>query len=931
MPPVLCPVVIGRDAELAAIRDALAAAARGDGRTVVLMGEPGVGKSRMTRELSAAAARYGMRIVSGRAVPSSTATPYRPLSEAVVQLCRDAGDEARTELSAWLPVSAGSSGTGTINNDAGASPILRAESLLTLVHRHAPDGVAVVLEDLHWADPDTVAVVEYLADNLDGRRVVCVWTLRTTPRSPALDATRRLRGRPAVVHLALDRLSDDDVEEMVRACSVDGHADAELIAKVRGTAEGIPLLVEEVLASPGVPSSFADTVRERLHALDGHSRSVVEAAAVLGRHFDWELLPAVTAQPPEIVSEALTRAVDSLLMSADEAGFRFRHALTRDAVLDTMLPPRHRAVAAAALDAVVAEHPHLTGGPRETVIDLAARCGDRQLAGSLLRDAGRDALEVGALATAAAALRRAIDLMIGEPGQTEVELLLVEALALAGRVDEAVAQAGRLITRLGNDASDDTIRIEAHLRLAQAAVAASRWQLARYQLDEARRLIDGNGSPAVRARLNVLDADVAFGADDVDRARSLAETVLALERVPPDVCCHALEIIGRSHRFDDLPAARATFERALVTAETAHLPLWRMRALHELGTIDLLHHAGVDRLLEARRAAQDMGAMSSVAIVDLQLSASFTCRWELNACDTHARSAIELADRFGLVQVRAKASAMLAGSASMRADLDGTEHWMALAAAAAPEDRMLEGFGWVSRGLAILVAGDAQRALEPYLRGAAILSKLPHAEPAAPRAIFPVLLAAVGDRRAARAIDEARRLGVAAFRLNDALIAHAEAMLAGRAGNARRADELLNSTAPDIVNGEGWADLARFLAAPSAAAGGWGDPTRWLLDARRGFESRGLDELADRCAQLLGDARSNPWAGAGITAREADVLQRVIEGLSNKEIAARLGLSPRTVEKHVESLLRKTDARSRTELASMMGARARSAHPSANT
>jgi hypothetical protein len=126
------------------------------------------------------------------------------------------------------------------------------------------------------------------------------------------------------------------------------------------------------------------------------------------------------------------------------------------------------------------------------------------------------------------------------------------------------------------------------------------------------------------------------------------------------------------------------------------LPLWRMRALRELGTIDLFDHAGVERLSEARRAAEQMGAMSTAAILDLQLSAGFTCRWELNQCDAHARSAPAIAERLGLEQIRAKALAMLTGSASMRAGAEDTEHYAGLTVAAVPEDGMLEGFCWAA-------------------------------------------------------------------------------------------------------------------------------------------------------------------------------------------------------------------------------------------
>jgi DNA-binding CsgD family transcriptional regulator len=438
--------------------------------------------------------------------------------------------------------------------------------------------------------------------------------------------------------------------------------------------------------------------------------------------------------------------------------------------------------------------------------------------------------------------------------------------------------------------------------------------MARHHLGAARRLAGTDPPAGVRARMGVLDAEVAFAADDLDEARALAENVLAAEGVVPEVRCHALELIGRSHRLRDLSAARAAFERALVTAETAGLPLWRLRALHELGTIDLFDHAGVERLSEARRAAEQMGALSTVAILDLQLAAGFTCRWELDTCDNHAQAAVALAKRLGLDQVRAKALAVLTGSASMRSDAGQTEQYAARAIAADPDDQVVDGICWASRGAVVLLRGDAAAAVEPYARGMAILARLPHAEPAGLRALWPLLLASIGDHRAARAIEEARRLGVGAFRLNRSVIGYAEAILAGRAGQRQRANELAAGCDVGFTNCEGWGELARFCASPAALADGWGDPLRWLTEAAAGFDRRDLPRLAERCRELLKESQPNPWAAAGITAREADVLRLVHGGLTNKQIAERLHLSPRTVEKHVESLMRKTGAHSRTGL-----------------
>ena len=112
------------------------------------------------------------------------------------------------------------------------------------------------------------------------------------------------------------------------------------------------------------------------------------------------------------------------------------------------------------------------------------------------------------------------------------------------------------------------------------------------------------------------------------------------------------------------------------------------------------------------------------------------------------------------------------------------------------------------------------------------------------------------------------------------------------------------------------------MVAEAAIADGWGDPVTWAREAGAYFDARGHGPIAMACATLAAPAASavrSAWAfaGFGVTRREADVLVLVRQGLTNKEIAERLYLSPRTVEKHIESLLRKTAARSRTQLATL--------------
>jgi DNA-binding CsgD family transcriptional regulator len=926
----LCPIVVGRDAELDTLAQALSSAAAGKGRCAVLVGEPGIGKSRLVREASARASAMGFAVAAGRAVPGSGSPAFRPVADALARLLRDHELPEDKELAPWLPALAPLLDVAA-NQDSHAvslaevAPSVRGEALLRLVRRVAPAGAVIVLEDLHWADADTVSLVEYLADSVDTEKLVLMITLRDGPATAALEMTRRLRAAAGVVHITLMRLSPEQAATMARACLPGATTDdCDQVAQV---AEGVPLLVEELLASPGIPASFAATVEARLADLGDSARRVVEAAAILGRDFDWQLLSTITGQPEEEIRRAIVAAVESLVFSTQTGQVRFRHALTREAVLDTVIPPDQRALAASALDVLVASRPVLDAGDRQLAIDLAVRAGDRRRAGIWLVEAGRRAVGWGALGNATEAFRRAADLLDGYPEQSEAELLQIEALAHSGRVEDTAAAGGRLLKRLGSEPDDAIVRVRTHLHVARAAVAASRWQMAKHHLDAARQLSGAVPPPGFGPQIAVLEADVCIALDDYEEARRLAEVAAGADGADAEVRCHAFEIIGRTRRPVDLQLARRAFESALVISEAAGLPLWRLRALHELGTVDLYEHAGVTRLHEARRSADEAGALSTAAVLDLQLAAAYTCRWDLEACDARAHSAIAIAERLGLYQVRAKALALLTGSAGMRADLDATAHYAALTMSAAPEDPMLEGFCWGMRGMALLLSGDTDASIEPYARGMDLLSRLPHAEPAALRALWPLLLASRSDRRAGAAVDEARLLRVDAFGLNRAMIGYARALLAADRGDHRQARALAAESDPGFANCEGWADLARLLAAPAAATGDWADFPRWLNQAAPRFSERGLPVLADRAKQLLARCDVNPWSELGVTSREADVLRLLCDGLANKDIAAELHLSRRTVEKHVEALLRKSGTRSRTELAARLAGPAGPAGP----
>jgi len=219
----------------------LGAALGGDGGVLFLTGEAGIGKSRLARESAGLARSRGAIVAVGRGVPNSTTTPYRPLTEALMQCLRDRPLPSDPALTPWLPALGAIVPTLVDETSADVSVTVRAEAVIQLIRRLAePDGLVMVLEDLHWADPDTTSVIEYLGDNLAGTRVLCVATSRGSVSSAVDDLIGRLVQSRGARQLALERLDAVSVSEMVRACVP--LADDEVVTRVQRTADGIPPL-----------------------------------------------------------------------------------------------------------------------------------------------------------------------------------------------------------------------------------------------------------------------------------------------------------------------------------------------------------------------------------------------------------------------------------------------------------------------------------------------------------------------------------------------------------------------------------------------------------------------------------------------------------------------------------------------------------------
>jgi DNA-binding CsgD family transcriptional regulator len=355
----------------------------------------------------------------------------------------------------------------------------------------------------------------------------------------------------------------------------------------------------------------------------------------------------------------------------------------------------------------------------------------------------------------------------------------------------------------------------------------------------------------------------------------------------------------------------------LARAEMANLPLWRLRALHELGTIELFEQAGVDRLGQARRTAAELGALSTAAVLDIQLAAAYLFRFDPDAGQRHAAAALAAAERLRLTQLRATAQVFLAELSGLRRDGEAMERHNSLALAAAPGDIEIEGSVWGGRGIAALLGGDEAGACRALQRAVECLAPLPNSGPGIYLGLWPLLLAVQADPHAADAIASARRTGMTVNRANRGMLLYAEAVLGGRKPGNGPAAELADRGAAELAHFPVWSDLARMLAARAALADGWGEPRRWLTSAAESFGRSGVEPLVQRCHAILAEPVPDRLSSLGVTPRESQVLDLVSAGLSNRDIAARLYVSHRTVEKHIESLLRKTGARSRIQLATV--------------
>ncbi|MFD7556196.1 AAA family ATPase [Streptomyces sp. NPDC059835] len=347
------PVFVGRADELAVLTDALTRAAGQEPQAMLIGGEAGVGKTRLTEEFLCEAARRGAVVAVGGCVEiGAEGLPFAPFSTALRSLHRALPGELAAaaagqedELARILP-ELGDTPRGPHDEESTARLF---ELTARMLERLAADRtVVLVLEDLHWADTSTRHLLSYLFRTLAGGRLVVVATYRADdvhrrhPLRPLLAELDRLR---TVHRIELPRFNRAEVRRQL-AGILASQPDEDFVDSVFERSDGNAFFVEELVAShengcrAGLTESLRDLLLVRVEVLPDEAQRVVRIVAEGGSTVEYPLLRAVAGLGEDALIDALRAAVGAniLLATPDGDGYRFRHSLVREAVSDDLLP-----------------------------------------------------------------------------------------------------------------------------------------------------------------------------------------------------------------------------------------------------------------------------------------------------------------------------------------------------------------------------------------------------------------------------------------------------------------------------------------------------------------------------------------------------------------------------------------------------------------
>lgn len=356
-----CPVLVGRDDELETLVRPLSSSSAGDAPIVLLMGEAGVGKTRLAREVVARSGELGITAMWGSCPQVELSLPYMPFLEAVgnylyaanlVWVKRRLGPMVVDLIDLFPVLGAAPTPTG----DPVQARLRLFEALAVLLRATARrSGLLLVVDDLHWADATTRELLDFIVRRLRGERALIVVSCRPEALhggdALAMSITGWLRSGLASM-IELTPLGPVGVDQMVNAMLPDRHVSAQMRDLIYERSEGNPYVVEELVRSLldrsgqrsittvlDLPETVREMVVQRMRQLSEPEARVLGQASALGKSFDRDTLVALAGGDEEDVDSTLAACRRLQLLDVEpgqEERYRFRHELTRRVVYDAL-------------------------------------------------------------------------------------------------------------------------------------------------------------------------------------------------------------------------------------------------------------------------------------------------------------------------------------------------------------------------------------------------------------------------------------------------------------------------------------------------------------------------------------------------------------------------------------------------------------------
>jgi DNA-binding CsgD family transcriptional regulator len=915
------PPIRGRARELKVIGALVTAVAHGHGGVLVIEGPPGIGKSRLLTELMALADMGGVRTLFGEAFEYQQTVPFFSLFMATLRADPPVGDAdalrrlgGSEDLRYWV-----------VDDLADAIRAVAAQTPL-----------AIVLEDIHWADNSTLLALRSLATARPDVAVLWVLTARTGAGGPAVQETLSVLQRADAAVVRVAAMTAGAVAEMVQDV-VRASADESLL-NLAAKAHGNPFLVRELVGGLGeegrlnvsggravatghaLPRRLGAGMQQRLDLLSEGAGEVVRVAAVLPDRFSAGLLAAMLERQPASLMAAVEEAVRADLLVEDGEQLRFRHDLLREATRQSLPQSLRRAMERQSASVML----RMGATPAEVATQLArsAEPGDRE-AISALRQAAQSIGDSDASAAADVSTRALELLAADDPEHGQLVAETVGLLNRASRYEEAEELAVAALAEVASPQEEAEIRLRLptinrhstqrrveenrralqlrdisevtrarHLAwLAYNLMFQKRGEQQRAAANEAAAAAASTGDLEATIMANLTLAVLDGGDGYADRALRHLEELCGLARTSDATAAHDMAanhypiLLAAVGRLDDAAARVADgIEQAHREGNAMALAIW--------ATIDGMVHLAAGRLSAARAATESLPRpeRKGVSEPDMVRMVILT------------EVAVRTDDRTLLQQmVNDARDAYFTGSSAVRR---GAAHVLALAA-------------WQRDDV-----HDAMR----WLGGDITLFETPIWPQVLDRVIFTARVASAGGDAGLRArvlqatdLLERERPAIPLF---SAVAGYARGILERDAQALVAAAKLLHSSSRPLLYAAAAEDAGAELARtdhPDKAL----DQLNAAFDTYMGHEALADARRVGRELRPLGVQRRivSPRIKTGwdsLTDAELTVVNLIAQGVTNRDVAEQLHLSLHTVKTHVHNAFAKLGINTRAQLTQLM-------------